>query len=140
MVTCLFGNAMAMDDNAYYSTFQEYNKSRRDQNLPLTLMVGCVHGHHYTWGNHTHPDCWCVNLEAGDEGGFSRYLEETFKEKVQYDEVLDISMSYFPNFNRVKELLPIRKADYKNKVAQLINSYINSFDIVVLERPWPVLK
>jgi hypothetical protein len=144
MATCLFGNAMAMDNKVCYSTFPEYRDSMVTQNLKLTLIVGCGHGTYYGSGDHTHPDCWCVNLEAGDEGRFSYNPEKSFKEKVQYDEVLDISTSYFPHYSRgnsrAKELLPIRKVDHTDtdKVARLISSYKNTFDVIVLERPLPI--
>ncbi len=132
-------HSQACEANNCYSTFSEYTGSMGAKGLPLTLIIGCGHGTWYTDGDHSHPDSWCINLKADPSlRGFPHNKPKTFKESVNYDEILDISKPHMPIKNKnTSENLSVR--DYaSSQDTQNIVGYKNTFDVVLLERPLPI--
>jgi hypothetical protein len=130
--------SIACDSNNHFSSFAEYKESMAKHNSPLTLMVGCGHGTSYHEGEHTHPDCWSVNLSIDPSlRGFPHNTKENFKKDVQYDEILDITTVHFPPRGKNAREILIRDTASSNPYVQTIIGYKNTFDIVVLERPLP---
>lgn len=114
---CTSNLCAAADVEDVSSKFQSYTARMQEQKLPLTLIVGCGHGTYYSNGDHTHPDSWCVNMAIDPSlKGLPNNTEERFREDIQYDELLDITMSDLSHYSRYKGM----------------------FDVILLERPLPI--
>lgn len=111
--------AHAGEHDAVYSSFKDYEEAMRQQEQPLTLVVGCGHSSVSHDGyDHTHPNCWSVDLEDPDlykpKGRARTYAEtetEPFWKRIQANEKFDIT-------------------------AFQGTTYQNKFDVVVLEEPY----
>lgn len=105
----------AMEDHrSAWADLVEYNADMDARGLPRTLIIACGHEDHFyssQQGEHTHPNCWCVDVKEHGFGWSSGEPTQPHWKNIHANEELDITQSIIPQ------------------------SYKNNFDTVVVERP-----
>lgn len=112
---------------ATYSTFEEYCTAMDSKKLPRTLMVGCGHSSkgEPNEGNHTHPDCWSVDI--ADNASYRPQFKHLTKEEAQQPESHE-------HWKEIEADEPLDITD--SNVSLYSKKFKGAFDVIVLERPY----